>query len=279
MRRITAPTVLWDLPEEVYHADRLCPEPSLSSTMAKTILQPAGPARLRELLDNPPPRKKVFDFGSAAHEKVLGRGQPVVGIDGNRNAAAVKAEIAAAEAEGFLVLKPAEVQAVDAMAEAILAHPLAAELLTSGGGKPEVSMFGIDDQTGRWLRGRLDFLHSRELVVDFKSGQSASPHDFGRAAWSFGYHIQAAHYLRLAVALDLVEPGADYWLIVQEKAPPYLPAVYRLDVALLADGHARVRRAIDLWDRCLELADWPGFPTTPQTITAPAWATTEGEDQ
>ena len=96
MPEITEPTVLFDLDDATYHADRLCPERTLSSTMAKAILQPAGPARLRELLDNPPPRKKVFDFGSAAHEKVLGRGQPVVGIDGNRNATAVKLRLALA---------------------------------------------------------------------------------------------------------------------------------------------------------------------------------------
>lgn len=275
---IIAPTVLLDLDEATYHADGLCPEKSLSSSMAKLILQPAGPARLREQLDNPAPRKRAFDFGTAAHEKILGRGQPVIGIDGNRNATAVKAEIAAAEAEGFLVLKRAEVAAVDAMAEAILRHQLAADLLTAGEGKPEVSMFGVDDQTGRWLRGRLDFLHSDGLIVDYKTAQSASPRDFERAAWTFGYHIQAAHYLGLAVALDLVASDAEYWLIVQEKTPPFLPAVYRLDSELLEEGARQVRRAIDLWDRCQTLDDWPGFPSAPQTVTAPRWATTEGDD-
>lgn len=275
---ITAPTAIFDLPEDAYHADGLCPEPSLSSSMAKLILQPAGPARLREQLDNPPPRKRVFDFGSAAHGKILGRGQPIVGIDGNRNATAVRAEIAAAEAEGFLVLKPAEVDIIDAMAEAILNHQLAADLLTAGKGKPEVSLFGVDDQTGRWLRGRLDFLHSDGLVVDYKTAQSADPHSFARSAWTYGYHIQAAHYIQLAVQLDLVANDVDYWLIAQEKTPPYLPAVRRLDTELLAEGARQVRRAIDLWDQCQTLDEWPGFPNTPETVTAPRWATLGGDN-
>lgn len=278
--KLTEPAALYDLDEDAYHADGLCPEPSLSSTMAKTILQPAGPARLREVMLNGQARKKEWDFGTAAHEKILNRGQPVIAIDGNRNANAVKAAIAEAEAEGYLVLKSAEVAAVDQMAEAILANPLAAELLTDAAGRPEVSMFGTDEATGRWLRGRLDFLHSRQLVVDFKTAVSVNPDDFTRSAWSFGYYTQAAHYLRLALSLDLVDDHADYLLIAQEKKAPYLVHVYRLDAELLAAGHEQIRRAIDLWDRCMALDDWPGFPPTITTLSAPKWADlTEGDTE
>ena len=277
---ITKPTALLDLDEGEYHADKLCPEPSLSSTMAKTILQPAGPARLRSALDSPPARKKVWDFGSAAHERILDRGQPTVAIDGNRNAKAVKDQIASAEAKGYLVLKPEELAAVERMAAAILDHPLAAELLTAGVGKPEVSMFNADERTGRWTRGRLDFLHSRDLIVDYKTAQSINPNRFEKAAYDFGYHIQAAHYLRQAVALDLVDAHADYLLIAQEKTAPYLVHVYRFDQELLLHGTSQVDRAIALWDQCLTLDDWPAFPPTPTELSAPRWANlTEGDDE
>lgn len=114
--------------------------------------------------------------------------------------------------------------------------------------------------------------------MDFKTTQSADPHSFARSAWTYGYHIQAAHYIQLAVQLDLVAPDVDYWLIVQEKTPPYLPAVRRLDTELLAEGARQVRRAIDLWDACQALDEWPGFPNLPETVSAPRWANLGEED-
>lgn len=280
MTTITEPTVLYDLDEAAYHADQLCPEPSLSSTMAKTILEPGGPARLRSALDSPRESNPNFDFGSAAHEKILGRGQPVVAIDGNRNTKAVKEEVAAAEADGFLVLKSHEVAAVDAMAEAILQHPIAADLLTAGKGNPEVSMFGIDEETGRWMRGRLDFLHSRKLIVDYKTTASANPRDFERSSWNFGYHVQAAHYqYNLARQLDLVDDDCAYVLIAQEKKAPFLPVVYQLDPGLLDYGRERAREAIDLWDRCLTLDEWPGIEPIIHTLSIPRWAVSDTEKE
>lgn len=275
--KITEPSALYDLDEAVYHADQLCPEPSLSSTMAKTIVSPGGPAKLHELMHGERARKAAWDFGTAAHSKILGRGQEVAVIDGNRNAKVVKEAIAEAEAAGLIVLKSEDAVAVDRMADAILAHPLAAELLTAGHGKPEVSMFGTDEATGRWARGRLDFLHSRELIVDFKTCAAADRSGFERSAWSFGYHIQAAHYLRLAKQLDLVDDDCAYVLIAAEKSAPHLVAVYQLDGDLIEYGDQLVGLAFERWDRCLTLGDWPGLPPVITTIGLPKWATNEGD--
>lgn len=71
---ISKPCALDDLPEDVYHADP-CVEPSLSSTMAKTLLSgETGPARLRQITDEGFGHKAVFDLGSAAREQILNRG-------------------------------------------------------------------------------------------------------------------------------------------------------------------------------------------------------------
>ncbi len=276
---LTEPTVLFDLDEATYHADGLCPEPSLSSTMAKTILKPGGPALLRAKRDTPPEKRRVFDFGSAAHAKVLGRGQDVQIVPGNRATKKVREAVSEAEAAGFLVLKPEEGEQLDGMTEALLSHPLASELLTTGAGSPEVSMFGVDELTGRWLRGRLDFLHSRQLIVDYKTTAAADPENFANSSWRFGYHVQAAHYIELAKQLDLVDDDCGYLLIAQEKQAPYLVSVHEFDPALLDHGANQVRAAIDLWDRCLTLDDWPGLTPTIHTLTAPRWAHIEGDNQ
>jgi len=276
-RRLEHPSVVYDLDEEIYHADGLCPEPSLSSTMAKTILQPAGPARLREVLRNGSPRKPEFDFGSAAHSRILGRGQEIVALDGDARTKAYKEAKAAAEAEGKLALKSADVEAIDRMADAILDHELAAELLTAGQGLPEVSMFGIDEQTGRWGRGRIDFLHSRNMVVDYKTTRSVDGHQFARSAWEFGYWTQAAHYIRLGQQLDLLDDDPTWLLVAQEKTAPYLVRVFEFRDEELDYGHAQIRRAFDLWDRCLTTGEWPAYPQIPTILTAPSWADLNGE--
>jgi hypothetical protein len=140
-------------------------------------------------------------------------------------------------------------------------------------------MFGIDPETGRWLRGRLDFLHSRRLIVDYKTTAKTSLDGFSRQAYDLGYYLQAAHYHQLAIALDLVDEDSEYLLIAQEKTAPYLVGVHRLDGDLAEQGAREIRRAIDLWDRCMTLDDWPGYPAEVHTITAPRWASTEGEDE
>lgn len=260
-----------DLDEAVYHADRLTPEPSLSSTLAKTILSAGGEAKARYMMTHPHKATSAMEFGSAAHARILGRGQEVEVIDGNRNTKAVKEAIAEAESAGKLVLKSEDNEKIDAMAEAILAHETAAELLTAGAGLPELSMFTRDAQTGRWCRGRIDFLASSEMIVDYKTTASAHPRDFERHAWFYGYHIQAAHYLRMACQLGLAAPDAAYVLIAQEKTPPFSVATYQLDDDLLVYGDELVGTAIRKWDRCLATGNWPGYAEALLPLGTPRW--------
>ena len=290
---ITTPGAVPDMPEEIYHGDP-CPEPSLSSTMAKTITKPGGPARLKHELTNPPVFKKAFDFGAAAHTKALGRGSEYVIWPDQfltpggtlSESAKIKDKRAAWEYQarkaGRIPLLPNQVEQVAAMAEQLLANPFAAELLTRGHGVPELSIFDIDERTGRWLRGRLDLRIDETMVVDYKTtSKSAAPDAWDREAWQYGYHVQAAHYLAIAAHLGIVTPDAEQWFIVQESFPPYLVAVHRMDTELLADGYALVRRAITLWDRALTTGEWPGYPQTVNTISRPRWAdaiTEEDED-
>lgn len=285
---ISEPCVVYDMPEADYHADP-CPEPSLSSTMAKTIIKPGGPALLRWQMTHPRVEKRAFDFGHAAHEKILGRGMGVVEIPAEyltssgavSSKAEAKAWLSAQRDAGLVPLKAEEIAQIGDMAEALLANPLAAELLTQGSGQPEVSMFGVDEETGRWMRGRLDFLANPHLVVDYKtSGVPVDAESWTRQSWAYGYHIQAAHYLLLGTQLGCLDPGAEFLFVAQQKAAPYLVSVLRLDEDLLSAGYLSVHRALTIWDQCVTIDEWPGMPQTIQTISAPRWAhyTTEEEE-
>ena len=284
---ISEPCVVYDMDEADYHADP-CPEPSLSSTMAKTIIEDGGPARLQWLATHPRQHKREFDVGHAAHEKVLGRGQGVVIIPDqymtDTGHLSRKAEasrwIAAQRAAGVVPITAADMCRVNDMAEALLLDTIPAEYLTRGRGLPEVSMFTIDTGTGEWMRGRIDFLADRKTIVDYKT--SGVPVGAGRDKWErhaagFGYHVQAAYYLRMAVALDLVDPDCEFVFVAQEKDGPYLSQAWRASDEFLAEGHRLVDHALQIWHTSRTTDSWPRYPATLADLHLPYYMTRDTE--
>jgi hypothetical protein len=267
---------VYHLPAEQYHADPV-PGGSLSSTGARTILK--SPARFRYDQLHPRATTKAFDLGHAAHKLVLGIGPTTVRIDAETwNTKAVKAEVAAVRADGGIPLKPDEWTAVHKMAEAILLHPLASRLLNPDGGVAEQVLVWQDFDTGMWRRSMLDYRRGR-IIVDYKTAESASPAAFAKSAASYGYHQQDPYYRDGVTALNLADDPPVFLFIVQEKAPPYLVAVYDLaddDVQL---GRQCNRMALERYRDCTESGIWPGYPAdTIKTISLPRYAVRQQEE-
>ena len=68
---------LFTVEENTYHRDR----GSLSCSGAKLLLPPSCPAKFRQRMDNPPPPKPHFDFGSIVHTLTLGAGSDYVVLE------------------------------------------------------------------------------------------------------------------------------------------------------------------------------------------------------
>lgn len=265
--------VVLGLGEDTYHA-----HPALSSTGARELLE--APARFYYARSNPRPHRKEFDVGTAAHSKVLGTGAPVIAIPEEvlaKNGAAstndAKAWIETARAEGKVPVKRAEFDAVNAMAESVLAQPSARALLEQDG-NPEASVFGTDPATGVDTRARFDYLPTgsgRRVAVDLKTMHGlATPVRFAKAVAEHGYHVQEAHYLdTLAFVGEHVDAFA---FVVVEKERPYLAAAYVLDEDFREIGRARAARARELFARGIESGEWPGYPDHIQIARPPAWA-------
>ncbi len=262
-----------DVPEADYHQDR----DSLSVSGAKTLLK--APALYRWQLDHPV-HKDVFDFGSAAHELVLGVGPGITIIPATGRAKADqeahKAAKEAAYAEGKTPVTAEQNEHIQAMAEALKSHTLAARLLSEG--RPEVSAYCLDEPTGVMRRGRFDLLGAR-ILSDYKTAVSAEPSAFARAAATVDYHQQAAWYLDLA--RDLGHPSGAFGFIVQEKTPPYLVSVVELDDASVQLGRARNRRALERFRDCTASGYWPGYQRNdaPTTVSLPRWVFYQEGDQ
>lgn len=262
------------MPEDVYYADPV-PEGSLSNSGAKLILD--SPARYRWTIDNPP-SKRAFDFGKAAHARLLGTGAQVTTVpidlcakNGAWSTADAKAFIAESQAAGLVVLKPEEMDVIEAMTEALAAHPLARLLFASG--EAEGSYFWRDAETSVMMRARLDWLtrlaSGRPCVVDYKTtARTANPARFGWEARDFGYHMQDVCYRE---AVDtLTEPGSAFLFLVQEKAAPYLVSVCELDDDLRDVGVQRHQVARRTYLDCRTRDEWPGYAAIVHTVSARA---------
>lgn len=276
---VTEPGWWPDMPEDIYHADPV-PAGSLSASMTKLLIQPGGPAKLRQQLDTPQEPKKEYDLGQAAHKLVLGVGAEIARIpetllasNGATSTRAAKEFIANARRDGRIPLKPAEYDQVHNMATELAAHPTAAQLLANTA--PEVSAFRQHD-SGIWLRSRIDAVGDSYLI-DYKTARTADPDLFRRDAATLGYHIQDAFYSAMADALDGLPNDPDFYFIVQEKEPPYLVSVVELSPTFRAIGAAAVEHAITLWDQCTTTGEWPGYPGGIHLIDPPAWIRSHNE--
>lgn len=269
--------IVYGMDEATYHA----PRDELSSTGAKLILE--SPAKFKhQIIDGNRVHRDAYDIGTAVHTKVLGVGLVPVSCPpelldktGGMRTAAAKEWKAEQQAAGVPVVSADDLVAIDAMAEAVLAHPLAKELFERDG-HPEVSVF--DEYLGVKRRGRFDFLPNEGgVAVDLKTTFDASPHGFANSAAEYGYHIQRGHYLDIlhrATGRDL-----DMRFVLVEKTAPYLVAVHPLDQQFAEMGQAEALQAVDDYRRCVELDDWPGYPMDLAPIAPPMWAIYKYQDK
>lgn len=263
-----------DLSNEAYHADKT----SLSSSGARKILPPSCPAKFRYEQDNPQPATKTFDYGNAAHKKVLGNGPELVVIEHDTwNTKDAKAEVAEARARGAIPLKQHEMDMVDAMADAIRRHPLASALLEPAYGAPEQSGFWIDEASGIRCRVRFDWLPSHQegrlIIPDYKTTTDASNDAMEKDIDKYGYNQQADWYETGARALGLGDHTAELLLIAQEKKPPYLVNVIGIEFGSRVIAGAKNRRAIETFAECTASGNWPGYADhNPNYLALPGYA-------
>jgi len=246
------PGIYADIPEADYHRD---PD-SLSQSGAKLILK--APALYRHEQEHPT-YKAAWDYGSAAHALVLGKGIESIYVApfDNWQTKQAQTERRIAHDEGLSPILPADWQQVCEMADVLSSHSLAMELLAMG--DAEVSAFCEDEATGVMRRARFDFLAPR-IVVDYKSAISVNPLDLaGRygVVKKLSYDMQAAWYLD--IARDLGLPIEEFAFIFQMKEPPYLVTVAVLRDSDLHEARDRNRRALERFRDCTESGLWPGF--------------------
>jgi hypothetical protein len=270
---------VYELTDEEYFGPQLA-STTLSSTGARELLKPGGPARFRHAIDNGTLEvRREFDLGHAVHTLVLGAGPTPVEVPGTGKNPDEwrkdddKAEVARLRAKGYVPLRPSDYAAALAMAEAVKDHPLAKKLLRTG--LPERTLIWRDEATGVMCRAKADWLRP-DGIVDLKTCESAAPDALSKSAHNYGYAIQAPFYLRGFRALMPGTAEPFFVHIAVEKQPPYLVHVNQLTERAMAWGDRQVSQALEIFRDCQASGQWPGYPLDEITdIDLPAWVRTE----
>jgi hypothetical protein len=179
--------------------------------------------------------------------------------------------------EGFL-LKAADYDASLRMRDSVHAHANAAKLL-AGDGDVEFSVvwdahcYGDEKDDLVRCKARLDKFSpviAGGVIVDVKTTRDASPREFERSIFAYGYHRQAALYLDAAQAAGI---DAEHFVIIAvEKESPWAVGVYRLTDGAIEAGREQVMKLLKTYAMCEALQSWPAYGEDVKDIAIPTWA-------
>lgn len=156
--------------------------------------------------------------------------------------------------------------------EAVLGHSRVAKIIQSTG-RAELSVVFIDPATGVLCKIRIDWhtpTTSGGAINDLKTTQDASPGEFERSIFRWGYHRQGALYLRGAKIAGL--PVEHFTLTAVEKKKPHGVILYRLLEEAVRLGEVQIDMGLQLYAHCQASGEWPGYTTDVVDIGVPKWA-------
>lgn len=260
-----------------YHADPH-ERPSMSSTLGRTLLNQSprhawtDHPRLNPDWE-PSEGSKVFDFGRAAHTKILGVGdeyhaypEEMLASNGAASTKAAKQFAEDVRAAGGVPLKQDDVDKIEAMALE-MERALKANKITLDPAHSEVVALAEID--GCPVRAMLDNAPFDGPIYDFKTTESASSDAFMRSVMNYGYDFQAGHYVETWKAATGEERR--FRFIAQEKKAPFEVCVVELSGEVIEMAKRKTRRAREIWRNCLAADHWPGYPPGVNVIDLPAF--------
>tara|TARA_R110000851_G_scaffold100026_3_gene215443 strand:+ start:1469 stop:2614 length:1146 start_codon:yes stop_codon:yes gene_type:complete len=149
----------------------------------------------------------------------------------------------------------------------VMTHPTASKLLSSG--RPEVSIFWEDTETGYQCKSRIDWIHN-DYLVDLKTTGDASLEEFSRSIAKFGYHRQNAMYFDGYEQVNGA-PAKGFIFIAVETKPPHAVGVYNLDLDGVAQGRTEYKELLGDFKQCKQSQVWPAYSEQVETIELPRW--------
>ena len=257
--------LICNMPAAVYHGTKALSKSGLDQFRK-------SPAHFRAWQDGITKNESspALEFGTAVHMAIL---EPELFaaiytvFAGDRRNKDGKAAYEAVIASGKTPLNQEQWDNITGAAAAVHAHPAAAPLLN--GIQTEVSCF--DNWMGVKVKARIDGL-GKDYIIDVKTTQDASPVAFGKSCAQFRYHVQAAWYRQITGIHRFV-------FIAVEKEAPYGVACYELDEQAINLGIDIIEEQLRTYIECEQLNSWPCYSSQIQSLSLPAWAARQSEQQ
>jgi hypothetical protein len=224
---------------------------------------------------------KSFDLGSCAHECFLLQDTSLFvalpeGVDRRTKEGKQKYEDFVAANGGKRIITQDQLKNVMGMFEVISSNELVSSFLD--GSEVEKGALYLDEKTGLKCKFRPDIINlDKGVIIDYKTAQSAAPHEFSKAAARYYYHLSAAHYIAGA---ERLWPGkiTKYKFIVQQNSYPYALALYDMDAS-------DIFRSLELRDKimakikhCTENDLWPDWSMKILQLSIPGYGFTFSEE-
>jgi hypothetical protein len=265
---------IYAMPESQYLADPVI-EPSLSRTDAHRLITQspahcyAGHPRLGGSTDRGDSSDEA-DLGSVVHQIfLLGEARVrQVPFDAYTSKEA-KRQRDEARAAGLIPVKTGQYDRAMRLVERLERFRAKTGYFTHG--KAEQVLVW---QEGRhWSRARVDWLPDDpgESLLDLKTtSTTATERTWARTAFERGMGLQMAHYCR---GSEMVrgEPPNDMVFVVIETLPPYEIRAFVLSPIAVEFAQQQEAEAREIWARCREANEWPGYGTDLVYIDPPPW--------
>jgi exodeoxyribonuclease VIII len=260
------PGIHENIPNHVYHADDAVGKSRLWNMRR-------SPAYYRWALDNPPKQTESMAFGSAVHTLFLEsdkfHDEYAIFTDGDRRGKAW--EYFKDLHYGKTILKSSEMEPITDCVTA-LRH----QRTVIDGGVIEMTAVWKDGETGILCKCRPDVAHP-SLLLDLKTTTSINASDFARSCATLGYDLQAHMYCE-GIYHATGERPSDFYFLAVESSPPYLSAIMRTSIEMMASGEVKFRKYLRQLAECIEKNHWPGPESLYQDghesilINWPSWA-------
>ena len=175
-----------------------------------------------------------------------------------------------AEHPGKEVAKPDEILQATATALAVLADPIARDLINST--QHEVTV--LCEQFATQCKGRIDAL-GNGLLVDLKTTTNVDAAAFGRVAASLNYAGKMACYQRFVA--EVTGEMCAVKVIAVETKPPYDVVTFSIPQGVLDSAWEEIEeKVISKLRGAIERDEWPGVANgQEQELYVPNWAMPE----
>ena len=286
----TKPGIHDNIPNAVYHADRIC----ASRSWIKTLIEKT-PLHLKHEIEGPPePRKQHFEIGSAFHTMLLEpdkwRDDVIVLPELNLR---LKKDRELRDSFYFYypdktIITPDQYFTAQRMYDSVMMHPRARKLFEMDF-TPERTIVWRDTQelrdsiqeysnedippaTDLLCKCRPDAMldvNETNWWIDIKTSRNAHPYWFARDAEKFGYGLQPPYYMDGGI-FHGIRPD-HFIFIVTETEPPYATAVYRVADTVVEEGRMQYMKQLAILRECVTSGIWPGYKTDLIELDLPYW--------